>query len=107
MKILIKIKKREAISSNKANEKDGFHEVPWYSPNPLARHPHINNRGYPPKLDASNFGQWQYQMAYHVCGSLIEPWRIIENGFKVVDPTNLTRRDVVDSQRNATALHMI
>jgi hypothetical protein len=27
---------------------------------PPVPHPHINNRGDPPKLDALNFGQWQY-----------------------------------------------
>jgi hypothetical protein len=38
---------------------DGKGEFPhWYSPNPPVAHPHINNRGDPPKLDALNFGQW-------------------------------------------------
>jgi hypothetical protein len=39
--------------------------------------------------------------------SCIELWRIVEEGFKAVDPNNLTGREVVDSQLNATALHMI
>jgi hypothetical protein len=39
--------------------------------------------------------------------SCIELWRIVEEGFKAVDPNNLTRREVVDSQLNATTLHMI
>jgi hypothetical protein len=40
---------------------DGKGEFPhWYSPDPPVPHPHINNRGDPPKLDALNFGQWQY-----------------------------------------------
>jgi hypothetical protein len=60
-----------------------------------------------PKLDALNFGQWQYQMISHMRSSCIELWRIVEEGFKVMDPNNLTRREVVDSQLNATALHMI
>jgi hypothetical protein len=39
--------------------------------------------------------------------SCIELWRIVEEGFKAVDPNNLARREVVDSQLNATTLHMI
>src|SRR3954468_12954153 len=46
-------------------------------------------------------------MKSHVCSSSIELWKIIENGLQVGDPNNLTRREVVDSQLNATALHMI
>jgi hypothetical protein len=55
-----KNKDKYANSSNKPNGKGGFHEVPWYSPDPPVLQPHINNRGGPPKLDALNFGQWQY-----------------------------------------------
>ena len=72
--------------------KEGYHEVPhWYSPDPPIHHPHINNRGDPPRLNASCFTNW----------------RIIDFGFKAVDPSNMTRREVVDSQLNAIALHMI
>ena len=46
-------------------------------------------------------------MKSHVCSSSIELWRIIEEGLHVGDQTNLTRREVVDSQLNATALHII
>ena len=46
-------------------------------------------------------------MKSHVCSSSIELWRIIEEGLHIGDHTNLTRREVVDSQLNATALHMI
>jgi hypothetical protein len=46
-------------------------------------------------------------MITHMCNTCIELWRIVEEGFKAVDPNNLTRREVVDSQLNATALHMI
>jgi hypothetical protein len=98
-------KEPEARSSTKG---DGKGELPhWYSPNPPIPHPHINNRGDPPKLDALNFGQWQYQMISHMCSPCIELWRIVDEGFKAVDPNNLTRREVVHSQLNATALHMI
>jgi hypothetical protein len=46
-------------------------------------------------------------MISHLHSSCIELCRIVEEGFKAVDPNNLTRREVVDSQINATALHMI
>ena len=93
-------------------DKDGkeeYHEVPhWYSPNPTIPHPHINHRGDPPKISAtSSFSQWQYLMKSHLNSSCIELWRIIEVGYKPVDPLNLTRREVVDFQLDATALHIL
>ena len=46
-------------------------------------------------------------MKSHVQSSSIELWTIIENGLKVAIPSNMTRREVVDSQLDATAKHMI
>src|SRR4051812_2271781 len=46
-------------------------------------------------------------MKSHVCSSSFELGKIIENGIHVGDPNNLTRREFVDSQLNATGLHMI
>src|SRR6187455_897330 len=46
-------------------------------------------------------------MKSHVNSASIELWRIIRVGYKAVDPNNLTRREVVDAQLNASALHMI
>jgi hypothetical protein len=46
-------------------------------------------------------------MISHMRSSCIKLWRIVEEGFKTVNPNNLTRSEVVDSQLNATALHMI
>ena len=46
-------------------------------------------------------------MRSHVKSASIELWRIIEVGFKAVDPTNMTRREVVDCQLNDLALNMI
>src|SRR3954465_9118629 len=63
--------------------------------------------GDPSKLSASTFTQWQFLMKSHVCSSSIELWKIIENGLHVGNPNNLTIREIVDSQLNATALHMI
>jgi hypothetical protein len=95
----------DAKSCTKGDRKGEFPH--WYSPDPPVPHPHINNRVDPPKLDALNFGQWQYQMISHMRSSCIKLWRIVEEGFKAVDPNNLMRREVVDSQLNATSLHMI
>ncbi|KAK1607391.1 hypothetical protein QYE76_031064 [Lolium multiflorum] len=39
--------------------------------------------------------------------SALELWRIIEEGYSPRDPKNLTRREVVDDQLNATAINMI
>src|SRR3954470_17980958 len=98
----------KSSSSKKDRGKDGYNEVSHvYSPDPPIPHPHIHNRGDPPKLSASTFSQWQFFMKSHVCSSSIELWKIIENGLHVGNPNNLTRREVVDSQLNATALHMI
>ena len=85
-----------------------YNEVPhFYSPNPPIPHPHINNRGDPSRLNPSCFTNWQFSMRSHVNSASIELWRIIEVGFKAVDPSNMTRREVVDRQLNALALHMI
>jgi hypothetical protein len=46
-------------------------------------------------------------MISHMRSSCTKLWRIVEEGFKVMDPNNLIRIELADSQRNATALHMI
>src|SRR4051812_30701494 len=80
-------------STKKDNGKEEYHKVPsWYSPDPPIPHPHINNRGDPPKLVEHTFAQWKSLMKSHVHSSCIELWNIIEEGLKIVDPTNLTRR---------------
>ena len=95
-------------SSKKGSGKEDYSEVSHlYSPDPPIPHPHINNRGDPPKLTTSSFNEWKFLMKSHVCSSSIELWRIIEDGLYIGDPTNLTRREVLDSQLNAMALHMI
>src|SRR4051812_43952559 len=43
----------------KDSGKEGYNEVSHvYSPDPPIHHPHIHNRGDPPKLSASTFTQW-------------------------------------------------
>ena len=58
-----KIPKKSSSSNGKGKEED-YHAVPPnYTPDPLVPHPHINNIGVPPKIDASSsFSQWQYLM---------------------------------------------
>src|SRR3954469_1886699 len=98
----------KSSSSKKDSGKEGYNEVSHvYSLDPPIPHPHIHNRGDPPKLSASTFNQWQFFMKSHVCISSIELWKIIDNGLHVGDPHNLTRREVIDSQLNATSLHTI
>jgi hypothetical protein len=69
--------------------------------------PHINNMGSPPKLDSRNFIKWQVLMKSHISSSSTHLWRVIQNGFAPHDPFNLTRREEVDEQLNATAKHLI
>ena len=98
----------ETSDSTKPNESKDYKETPpWFSPNPPIPHPHINHRGDPPKLTDHSFAQWQYLMKSHVQSSCIDLWAIIMNGLHVDNPSNLTRREVVDSQLDATAKHMI
>jgi hypothetical protein len=69
--------------------------------------PHIVPQGTPLMLDASSFANWQFLMKSHVNSSSIELWIIIEDGFHPHDPKNLTRRESMDKQLNATALSII
>ena len=46
-------------------------------------------------------------MKSHLNSSCIELWRIIQVGYKVVDSDNLMRREGVDCQLNAVALHIL
>ena len=100
-------------NASPAKEKGGkgdYHAVPppSYTPDPLIPHPHINNVGAPPKIDAtSSFSQWQYLMKSYLCSSCVELWRIIQNGYKPFDPKNFTRREVVDHQLDSMALHIL
>ena len=94
--------------SKTASGKEKYSEVPHiYSPDPPIPHPHINNRGDPPKFNPSCFSNWQFLMRSYMKSASIELWRIIEVGFKAHDPNNMTRREVVDCQLNDLALNMI
>ena len=85
-----------------------YSRVPFtYSADPPIPHPHVNIRGDPPKLDTAMFANWQFLMTSHMNSACIDLWRIVQEGFYVHDPSKLSRREVVDKQLNATALHMI
>ena len=77
------------------------------SPDLPIAHPPIHLRGAPPSLNASSFTNWQTSMRSHINSASIALWKIIETGYKAVDPTNLTRREEVECQLNATALDLI
>ena len=81
---------KEKPSSQGNGSKEEFHAVPpSYSPDPPIPHPHINNIGVPPKIDASSsFTQWQYLMRNYLRSSCIELWRVVQKGFKPFDPDN-------------------
>ena len=88
--------------------KPEYHGVPFtYSVDPPIPHYHINNRGDPPKFNPSCFTNWQFMMKSHIKSASSELWRIIQVGFKAVDPNNMTRREVVDGQLNDLALNII
>jgi hypothetical protein len=79
-----------------------------YSPPPIHYPmPHINNMGSPPKLDSHNFIKWQGLIKSHISSSSTHLWRVIQNGFAPHNPLNLTRREEVDEQLNATAKHLL
>jgi hypothetical protein len=69
--------------------------------------PHINNMGTPPKLDSRNFTKWQGLMKSHISSSSVHLWRVIQSGFAPHDPLNLTAREEVEEQLNATTKHLI
>ena len=69
--------------------------------------PHIANHGSPPKLDTTNFALWQFLMESHLKSCSMEVWNIIERGFAPTYANDLTRREEVDCQFNATALNII
>ena len=87
-------------SAAKSEGKDGdFHAVSYqYSLDPHVPHHRITPLGSPPPLDASAFTSWQHSMKSYFNSASIEPWRILQVGFKPVDPDNLTRREVAESQ---------
>lgn len=78
-----------------------------YSVDPPIPHPHIVSQGAPPPFDKDNVPNWQSLMKSHLKSSCIHLCRIVVEGYKPYDETNLTRREVVDCQLDATALNMI
>ena len=67
-----------------------------YSPYLPIPHPPIHLRGNPPKLNASLFTKWQSSMRSYVNSASIELWRIIAEGYRAVDESNKTRREIMD-----------
>ena len=78
-----------------------------YSSDRPIPHPRINPIGPPPPLNALAFASVQHSTRSRVNSASIELWRIMQAGFQAVDPTNLTRREVVEAQLNSIALHML
>ena len=89
-------------------EKADYHDVSHaYSLDPPIPHPRINPIGSPPPLDVSAFPSWQHSMKPHFNSASIELWMIFQDGFQAMDPSKLTRKELVEAQLNATAIHML
>ena len=105
-----KLKNTSSVSpASKPEGKEGdYHVVSHdYSPDPPISHPRIIPLGSPPPLDILAFPSWQHSMKSNFNSASMELWRIFQAGFKAMYLSNLTRREVVESQLNATAIHMI
>ena len=62
-------------SSTSGNGADkSYNAVPpsWVHPDPPVNLPHINVKGYPPKLDPTNFAKWKFKMKSYVCSASIK-----------------------------------
>src|SRR5664279_1300940 len=71
-------------------------------------YPDINNQSAPPrKLDSSRFINWRNSMESYVRSSSVQLWRIIKDGFKPLDPNNLTAQEVIDEQLDTTAQYIL
>jgi hypothetical protein len=94
----------------RGTKSSGYNAYPsppsYHSPNfyPMI---HINSHGPPPKLDKSNFVNWQTLMKSHICSASTQLRRSVKLGFHPREPNNLTSREEVEEQLNATALHII
>ena len=54
---------------------------PFVFADPRVNHPHINNVGNPPKVNAVDFERWQFKFRSYMRRSCNELWRIVEKGF--------------------------
>ena len=93
---------------SKGNGSKNFSAMPGptYTGPPLPS-PYYAHVGNPPMLDASSFANWQFLMRSHLSGASTELWRIVEEGYYPVDPSDITRGEYADKQHNATALNHI
>ena len=100
--------KTEVPPTKPLNGSGEYARVPFpNSPDLPIAHPPIHLRGAPPSLNASSFTNWQTSMRSYINSASISLWKIIETGYKAVDPMDLTRREEVDCQLNATILDLI
>ena len=108
------LKKAKAIDegSNKSQSRGGgglYSEVappPSYNP----RHhllPPMYNQGTPPMLTSTNYVDWFHLMRTHFKSTSTELWRIVQEGYYVHDPRNMTPREYVDDQLNENAIGIL
>ena len=78
---LANVKVSSASPKKDLGEKESYNAVDRRSPDPPIPHPHINNRGDPPKLNVEDFNRWQFEFRSHVCSASNELWRNILEGY--------------------------
>ena len=93
-------KNKNAASSTSGNGNGEYSNVPpFLFADPRVNHPHINNVGNPPKVNAVDFERWQFEFRSYMRRSCNELWRIVEKGFNPQhDSDNYTNTEVVDAQ---------
>jgi hypothetical protein len=63
--------------------------------------------GKPPFFDGTSFDYWKRKMKMYLGSINDKVWDVVENGFVILDPTNLTNNDKINKQCNTMALNTI
>lgn len=65
------------------------------------------NQGDPTMLTSTNYVDWFHTMKTHFKSTSTELWRIVDEGYYVHDPKNMSPREYVDNQLNEHAIGII
>ena len=77
----------------------------WLYARPQVEKPTYKPQGNPPLLDdTTDFPLWRVAMQDHLRYGNDEMLEILEYGYQVVDPKNLTQREVYEKNLNDTAI---
>lgn len=69
--------------------------------------PPMFNQGDPTMLTSTNYVDWFHTMKTHFKSTSTELWRIVDEGYYVHDPKNMSPREYVDNQLNEHAIGII